>query len=65
MTGHSLNVLKLSTVSGSFLAIEVSTRVIYHQAVFDDQRSISYKTTKQHFASFCPYAAVRQFRPRL
>ena len=47
MTGHSLNVLKLSTVSGSFLAIEVSTRVIYHQAVFDDQRSISYKTTKQ------------------
>lgn len=33
MTGHSLNVLKLSTVSGSFLAIEVSTRVIYQQAV--------------------------------
>lgn len=33
MTGHSLNVQKLSTVSGSFLAIEVSTRVIYRQAV--------------------------------
>ena len=33
MTGHSLNVLKLSTASGSFLAIEVSTRVIYQQAV--------------------------------
>ena len=33
MTGHSLNVLKLSTESGSFLAIEVSTRVIYHQAI--------------------------------
>ena len=47
MTGHSVNVLKLSTVSGSFLAIEVSTKDIYHQAVFDDQRSISYKTTKQ------------------
>ena len=33
MTGHSLNVLKLSTVSSSLLAIEVSTKVIYHQAV--------------------------------
>ena len=32
MTGHSLNVLKLSTESGSFLAIEASTRVIYQQA---------------------------------
>ena len=30
MTGHSLNVLKLSTVSSSLLAIEVSTKVIYH-----------------------------------
>ena len=47
MTGHSLNVLKLSTVSGSFLVIEVSTKDIYHQAVFDDQRCVSYKTTKK------------------